>query len=183
VGREAEPAGGLATRSRAVRASCLPALRPACEVRRWKWSDRRRSDPRPLDGVPTKPGPDRTKGPHTPWEEPWWDAGRRALPSRSGDGAAPQGAEGPLRLPAFHFPSFSEAKKPTGTTRPPPLLRSVCSRFALHVAEIRGPQAKARAGTGNPVRHPEVPAVRRASKDAAPPGPSPFEARCARTSG
>ena len=23
--------------SRAVRASCLPALRPACEVRRWKW--------------------------------------------------------------------------------------------------------------------------------------------------
>ena len=39
VGREAEPAGGLATRSRAVRASCLPALRPACEVRRWKWGD------------------------------------------------------------------------------------------------------------------------------------------------
>src|SRR5579863_9562769 len=25
-------------RSRAVRASCLPALRPACEVRRWKWA-------------------------------------------------------------------------------------------------------------------------------------------------
>jgi|GEM_PF-4894320 len=70
--------------SRAVRASCLPALRPACGVRRWKWGDRRRSDPRPLDGLPTKPGPDRTKGLHTPWAEPWWNAGRRARPRAEG---------------------------------------------------------------------------------------------------
>ncbi len=40
MGREAEPAGRLATCSRAVRASCPPALRPACEVRRWKWGGR-----------------------------------------------------------------------------------------------------------------------------------------------
>ena len=85
-------------RSRAVRASCLPALRPACEVRRWKWSDRRRSDPRPLDGVPTKPGPDRTKGPHTPWEEPWWNAGRRARPKRTGGASRLlRGATAPVR--------------------------------------------------------------------------------------
>ena len=102
--------------------------------------------PAPWTVSPTKPGPDRTKGPHTPWEEPWWNAGRRAVPSRSGDGAAPQGAEGPLRLPAFHFPSFSEAKKPTETTRPPPLPRSVCSRFALHVTEIGGPAGKGACG-------------------------------------
>ena len=85
-------------RSRAVRASCLPALRPACEVRRWKWADRRRSDPRPLDGVPTKPGPDRTKGPHTPWEEPWWNAGRRARPKRTGGASRLlRGATAPVR--------------------------------------------------------------------------------------
>jgi hypothetical protein len=34
--------------------------------------------------APTKPGPDRTKGPHTPWAEPWWNAGRRARPKRKG---------------------------------------------------------------------------------------------------
>ena len=45
---------------------------------------RRRSDPRPLDGSPTKPGPDRTKGRHTPWAEPWWNAGRRARPIAEG---------------------------------------------------------------------------------------------------
>ena len=33
---------------------------------------------------PTKPGPDRTKGPYTPWEEPWWNAGRRARPTAEG---------------------------------------------------------------------------------------------------
>ncbi len=87
--------------SRAVRASCLPALRPACEVRRWKWGDRRRSDPRPLDGLPTKPGPDRTKGPHTPWEEPRWNAGRRARPIAEGAAqAAPSVARPARRLRA-----------------------------------------------------------------------------------
>jgi hypothetical protein len=81
--------------SRAVRASCLPALRPACGVRRWKWVDRRRSDPRPLDGLPTKPGPDRTKGPHTPWAEPRWNAGRRARPIAEGRRKPPS----PWRVP------------------------------------------------------------------------------------
>ena len=33
---------------------------------------------------PTKPGPDRTKGLHTPWQEPRWNAGRRARPERMG---------------------------------------------------------------------------------------------------
>ncbi len=83
--------------SRAVRASCLPALRPACEVRRWKWADRRRSDPRPLDGLPTKPGPDRTKGPHTPWEEPRWNAGRRARPIAEGAAQAAPSVAHPAR--------------------------------------------------------------------------------------
>ena len=83
--------------SRAVRASCLPALRPACEVRRWKWPGRRRSDPRPLDGLSTKPGPDRTKGPHTPWEEPWWNAGRRARPIAEGAAQAAPSVARPAR--------------------------------------------------------------------------------------
>ena len=102
-------------RSRAVRASCLPALRPACEVRRWKWSGRRRSDPRRLDGLPTKPGPGRTKGLHTPWQEPWWNAGRRARPraERAAQAALSVARPHPfgaglttVRLPAFRFPYF-----------------------------------------------------------------------------
>ena len=36
--------------------------------------------PAPWTVLPTKPGPDRTKGLHTPWAEPWWNAGRRARP-------------------------------------------------------------------------------------------------------
>src|SRR5579863_9068200 len=32
----------------------------------------------------TKPGPGRTKGQHTPWQEPWWNAGRRACPIAEG---------------------------------------------------------------------------------------------------
>ena len=55
---------------------------------------------------PPKPGPDRTKGPHTPWEEPWWNAGRRAAPSRSGGGAAPQGAEVTAQRPFRRSISF-----------------------------------------------------------------------------
>ena len=99
--------------SRAVRASCLPALRPACEVRRWKWADRRRSDPRPLDGLPTKPGPDRTKGPHTPWEEPWWNAGRRARPIAEGAAqAAPSVARPARRMRAGLRPAFAGVPLP-----------------------------------------------------------------------
>ena len=40
--------------------------------------------PAPWTAWSTKPGPDRTKGPHTPWEEPWWNAGRRARPKAEG---------------------------------------------------------------------------------------------------
>jgi hypothetical protein len=36
-------------------------------------------------------------------------------------GAAPPGAEGPLRLPAFHFPSFSETEKAKRDDEAPPL--------------------------------------------------------------
>ena len=62
---------------------------------------RRRSDPRPLDGLPTKPGPDRTKGPHTPWEEPRWNAGRRARPIAEGAAqAAPSVARSARRMRA-----------------------------------------------------------------------------------
>ena len=115
-GERRSPRAGVAARSRAVRASCLPTLWSVRGVRRWKWGHRRRSEARPLDGDHTKPGPDRTKGPHTPWEEPWWSAGRRAV--RLKDGAAPgrrfakselpamRGGSA-LRLPAFHFPFSS----------------------------------------------------------------------------
>ena len=58
---------------------------------------RRRSDPRPLDGLPTKPGPDRTKGPHTPWEEPRWNAGRRARPIAEGAAQAAPSVARPAR--------------------------------------------------------------------------------------
>jgi hypothetical protein len=49
---------------------------------------RRRSDPRPLDGLPTKPGPGRTKGPHTPWEDPRWNAGQASAPESGRRGAS-----------------------------------------------------------------------------------------------
>ncbi len=58
---------------------------------------RRRSDPRPLDGLPTKPGPDRTKGLHTPWQEPWWNAGRRARPRAEGAAQAALSVARPAR--------------------------------------------------------------------------------------
>jgi len=107
-GERRSPRAGLHPAPRAIRASCLPALRPACGVRRWKWLRRRRSDPRPLNGSATKPGPDRTKGPHTPWEEPWWNAGRRTVPCQFGDGAALQKsaevvAQRPFRRSIFLF--------------------------------------------------------------------------------
>ena len=50
-GERRSPRAGLHPAPRAIRASCLPALRPACGVRRWKWGDCRRSDPRPLDDL------------------------------------------------------------------------------------------------------------------------------------
>ena len=66
--------------------------------------------------LPTKPGPDRTKGLHTPWAEPWWNAGRRARPRAEGRRKPPFPWRDPhavcvrevsdLRLPAFRFPYF-----------------------------------------------------------------------------
>ncbi len=133
--------------SRAVRASCLPALRPACEVRRWKWSGRRRSDPRRLDGLPTKPGPGRTKGRHTPWQEPWWNAGRRARPraERAAQAALSVARPHPfgaglttVRLPAFRFPFFSSLRvKRSNPVRP--LGSGLLRRGARHRAGHFGP--------------------------------------------
>src|SRR5579862_8432781 len=51
---------------------------------------------------PTKPGPDRTKGLHTPWEEPWWNAGRRAVRKRAAPHPKVRRLKA-LRLPAFHI--------------------------------------------------------------------------------
>jgi hypothetical protein len=63
--------------------------------------------PAPWMACPTKPGPDRTKGPYTPWEEPWWNAGRRAVLFRSEDGAALQkGAEVDTQRPFRRSASF-----------------------------------------------------------------------------
>ena len=54
--------------------------------------------PAPWTVCPTKPGPERTKGPHTPWEEPWWNAGRRARPKRTGGASRLlRGAPAPVR--------------------------------------------------------------------------------------
>ncbi len=47
--------------------------------------------------APTKPGPDRTKGPHTPWAEPWWNAGRRARPIAEGAAQAALSVARPAR--------------------------------------------------------------------------------------
>ena len=81
--------------SRAVRASCLPALRPACEVRRY--SGRVTAGSARVAPQPAKPGPDRTKGPHTPWQEPRWNAGRRARPTADGSAQAAHFVARPAR--------------------------------------------------------------------------------------
>jgi hypothetical protein len=62
---------------------------------------------------PTKPGPGRALGMrYSPWQEPWWNAGRRARPTADGSAqadlirgaTAPAGAEVVVqRLPAFRF--------------------------------------------------------------------------------
>ncbi len=76
-------------RTRAVRASCLPALRPACGVHRRKWVRHRRREARPVDAVTTKPGPGRALGMrYSPWQEPWWNAGRQARPTADGSAQA-----------------------------------------------------------------------------------------------
>ena len=94
---------------------------------------RRRSDPRPLDGLPTKPGSDRTKGLHSPWAEPWWNAGRRARPRAEGRRKPLLPWRDPRavfacgrcypRLPAFRFPYFffrPRERKIAGLPEPDP---------------------------------------------------------------
>ena len=82
-------------------------------MHRWKWVRRRRREARPVDAVTTKPGPGRALGMrYSPWQEPWWNAGRRARPTADGSAQADliRGATAPagaglttVRLPAFRF--------------------------------------------------------------------------------
>src|ERR1700739_1950575 len=68
-------------RSRAVRASCLPALRPVCEVRRWNWEG--------------KPSHEAWPGSHQGTTHPLGRAvvERRKASCPETGSAAPQGAE------------------------------------------------------------------------------------------
>jgi hypothetical protein len=176
VGREAVPAGGLATCSRAVRASCLPALRPVCGVRRWKWVRSRRSYPPRWQSIH-----EAWPGSHQGTTHPLGRAvverrkASRTLPFR-GRRRTVKGAEvTALRLPAFHILSFviarneaiqrprkvrldcfAAARNDTGETgnakrhgeanHPSPDFLLPLSRFTW--LRSGGPHAKARAGTG-----------------------------------
>src|ERR1700677_3003965 len=74
-------------RTRAVRASSLPALRPACAVLAGSGCGVGGVKPAPWTPSFTKPGPGRVLGMrYSPWQEPWWNTGRRARPTA--DGAA-----------------------------------------------------------------------------------------------
>jgi hypothetical protein len=69
--------------------------------------------PAALASSPTKHGPGRALGMrYSPWQEPWWNAGRRARPTADGSAQADliRGATAPagaglttVRLPAFRF--------------------------------------------------------------------------------
>jgi hypothetical protein len=190
VGREAVPAGGLATCSRAVRASCLPALRPVCGVRRWKWVRSRRSYPPRWQSIH-----EAWPGSHQGTTHPLGRAvverrkASRTLPFR-GRRRTVKGAEvTALRLPAFHILSFviarneaiqrtrkvrldcfAAARNDTGETgnvkrhgeanHPSP---DFCSRFALHVAEIGGPAGEGARGDGRRMPPPPRPAFARSA--------------------
>ena len=102
-------------RSRAVRASCLPALRPVCGVRRWKWASGRRSDPRPLDGFAHEAWPGSHQGTTHPLaravverrQASAPDSGRAAQADPSVARPHPFGAGlTTVRLPAFRFLLF-----------------------------------------------------------------------------
>ena len=148
VGARTVPAGGVTIRSRAARASCLPALRPACEVLRWKWERRRRSDPRrvrrrrprslarvapfrqrlPWAGAVVErrqasaPASGGRRKPLTPWRDPH-----------------PLGAGGStLRLPAFRFLiSFVIASAAKQSSRSVPLW--IASTYALRASVDSNP--------------------------------------------
>jgi hypothetical protein len=136
--------------------------------------------PAAFDGLPTKPGPDRTKGPHTPWEEPWWNAGRRAVLSHSGDSAAPQGAEvGPASSGVpypFIFGETGKAKRRQRGQPPLAALFAPASRFMW--LRSGDPRAKARAGMRSRVLTP-LPACGERSSEARVRGPLRDSERCA----
>ncbi len=155
MGREAEPAGGFATRSRAVRASCLPALRPACEVRRWMWSSRRRSDPRPFDGLSHEAWPGSHQGTTHPLGRAVVERRKASCPlpfpppqageGEGGGSAAPQSAEVTvLRLPAFHNPLFVVCRVGRAQRNPPWLDRKSMGFAALYPSYGETEKAKRR---------------------------------------
>ena len=141
MGREAVPAGGLATCSRAVLASCPPALRPACEVRRGTWGLSRRSYPprwqnlhRSLARIAPRD--------HTPLgQEPWWNAEGCPLPFR-GRRRTVKGAEvRSRRLPAFHilyvFGETEKAKRNDEANHPSAFFLLPVRAFRLRANALR----------------------------------------------
>ncbi len=111
MGREAVPAGGLATRSRAVRASCLPALRPACEVRRGTWVRRRRSYP-PRWQSTHQAWPGSHQGTTHPLARAVVERRKASCPLRSRAAPHPKrcGGYDTASFPAFHILSFVIAR-------------------------------------------------------------------------
>ena len=110
---------------------------------------------------PPKPGPDRTKGPHTPWARAVVERRKAScpLPFR-GRRRTVKGAEVTAQRPFRRSISFmfsAKRKKRKEATRPATPPRSFRSRFALHVTEIGCPQAKPRAGTGERAFSPPIP--------------------------
>src|SRR5579862_5838797 len=110
--------------SRAVRASCLPALRPVCEVRRWNWEG--------------KPSHEAWPGSHQGTTHP---LGRAVVERRQASAPASGGRRKPLlpwrdpraacarglttvRLPAFRFPYF----RPRETKNAGEISLSPCGR-------------------------------------------------------
>jgi len=81
-------AGPHQPRSRAARASCLPALRPARGVLRCNRARRRRSNPRHAVFREAWPGAE-PWGRESLWREPWWNADRRARPQAEGGASRP----------------------------------------------------------------------------------------------
>src|SRR5581483_6900960 len=108
--------GRRCTRSRAVRASSPPALRPVCEVRRWNREGRRRTRPQ-LRWFSREAWP----GSHQGTTHPLGRAavGRRKASRPRWDGAAPRWVRRTtLRFPAFRFLLLLLAKREDEETKP-----------------------------------------------------------------
>ena len=115
AGTSAVPAGGVTTRSRAVRASCPPAPRPAREVHRWKWQRRRRPSRRVRRRLPRNLARAAPSGRTVPWAGTAVERRQASAPASGGRRKPPTpwrvrtplacGHE-TLRLPAFRFLYF-----------------------------------------------------------------------------